>query len=210
MLVLSRVELCIKRGDYATALELIEKHGRSLTQETFDIATQIRLLTLKARIFAKTDQAERGFSLAMRAATIAQRSRFMSGMWEALGSVSNILMEFEEFEAARALLESIIPQVIESESCRLVASTYSLLVDANMGMAGQTRSEPARQKEYLARAVELIDCAFAEYSKMEDVQGQSEMMAKKATVMHLTGDYGLANDYAAKYLDLKRQAAAEQ
>jgi anaphase-promoting complex subunit 5 len=41
------------------------------------------------------------------------------------------------------------------------------------------------------------------------VQGQSEMMAKKATVMHLMGDCGLANDYAAKYLDLKRQAAAE-
>ena len=34
-------------------------------------------------------------------------------------------------------------------------------------------------------------------------------MAKKATIMHLHGDLVLANDYAAKYLDLKK-AAREQ
>ena len=36
-----------------------------------------------------------------------------------------------------------------------------------------------------------------------------EMMAKKATVMHLTGDPVLANDYAAKYLDLRRLHGAK-
>jgi anaphase-promoting complex subunit 5 len=30
------------------------------------------------------------------------------------------------------------------------------------------------------------------------------MMAKKATLMRLVGDNVLANDYATKYLDLKR------
>ena len=44
----------------------------------------------------------------------------------------------------------------------------------------------------------------AEYSHMGDIIGQCEMMAKKATIMHLVGDMILANDYAAKYLDLKR------
>lgn len=32
------------------------------------------------------------------------------------------------------------------------------------------------------------------------------MMAKKATIMHLVGELVLANDYATKYLDLKREA----
>lgn len=203
----------MKWGDYDTALKLIERVGQTTPQETFDVAIQIRLLTLKARIFAQTDQAERGFSLAMRAASIAHRSRVLTGLWEAVGALSVVLMEFQEFEAARGLLESIMPQVIESEDCELVASSYALLVDANMGMAGQTRHDEAvavRQKEYLGRAVEFIDCAFAEYSKVDDSQAQSEMMAKRATVMHLTGDLALANDYAAKYLDLKRQAAAER
>ncbi len=30
-------------------------------------------------------------------------------------------------------------------------------------------------------------------------------MAKKATMMRVIGDVALANDYAAKYLDLKRE-----
>lgn len=35
------------------------------------------------------------------------------------------------------------------------------------------------------------------------------MIAKKATIMHLVGDLELANDYAAKYLDLKKQWQAD-
>lgn len=52
-----------------------------------------------------------------------------------------------------------------------------------------------------------IECAdqCTEFSHIKDIQGQCDMMAKKATIMHLVGDLVLANDYAAKYLDLKRQ-----
>lgn len=46
---------------------------------------------------------------------------------------------------------------------------------------------------------------FPEYSRIKDIKGQSEMIAKKATIMHLVGDLELANDYAAKYLDLKKK-----
>ena len=48
-----------------------------------------------------------------------------------------------------------------------------------------------------------------EYSRIEDIKGQCEMIAKKATIMHLVGDLELANDYAAKYLDLKKEWRAE-
>lgn len=209
-LTLFKAQLHLKKGDYSAALRVLECIAQSTPQETFDIDIQIKLLVLKAQVFAKTDQPERGFSLAMRAVSIAHRSRLLIGLWEAVGALAVILMVFREFDAARAMLESIIPQVLGGESCHVAANSYSLLVDANMGMAGQTRREPGRQKEYLTRAIEFIDCAFAEYSKVEDLEGQCEMMAKKAQLMHLTGDLALANDYAAKYLDLKREAAAER
>jgi anaphase-promoting complex subunit 5 len=48
-----------------------------------------------------------------------------------------------------------------------------------------------------------------EFSKIQDVEAQCEMMAKKATVMHVLGEYSLANDYAAKYLDLRKDSSQD-
>jgi anaphase-promoting complex subunit 5 len=105
------------------------------------------------------------------------------------------------------MVESIMPQVLETDDCDLAARAYSLLVDANMGMAGKAWSQgqdtPAK-KEHMNRALGYLDCAYDQYEEIEDIKGQCEMMAKKATVMHLTGDLVLANDYAAKYLDLQK------
>ena len=44
-----------------------------------------------------------------------------------------------------------------------------------------------------------------EFSSIADIKGQCEAMAKKATMMRVLGDVALANDYAAKYLDLKSE-----
>jgi len=131
-------------------------------------------------------------------------------LWDAIGPVSNILISLREFAAAGKMLDSIMPQVLECEDCDLAARTYSLLVDAQMGQAGQANPETPKRKEHLTKALEFIDGAFAEFSRIEDHQGQCEMMAKKATIMHLVGDLVLANDYAAKYLDIKREAAMEK
>jgi anaphase-promoting complex subunit 5 len=81
-----------------------------------------------------------------------------------------------------------------------------------MGIAGKLWSEGKNtptKKEYMNRALGYLDCAYDQYEEIEDIRGQCEMMAKKATVMHLTGDSVLANDYAAKYLDLQKQKASQ-
>ena len=98
-----------------------------------------------------------------------------------------------------------MPQVLECQDCDLAARTYSLLVDAHMGLAGGEEDKSAKQKEGLNKALEYLDCAFEQYRRIEDLKGQLEMLAKKATVMHLCEDYGLANDMASRYLDLKRE-----
>ncbi|KAE8351487.1 anaphase-promoting complex subunit 5-domain-containing protein [Aspergillus coremiiformis] len=203
------VEFLIRQGNYTRALEIIERTAQTIHQDNFDIHCQVKLLCLKARILEKTAQPQRGFSLAMRAASIAHRSRLLPGLWEAICVLSGVLLSIQEFEAVVAMVESIMPQILESSDCDLAARAYSLLVDANMGIAGKVRSQgpgqivPAK-KEYMNRALEYLDCAYDQYEEIEDIEGQCETIAKKATVMHLTGDFVLANDYAAKYLDLQR------
>ncbi|KAL4805464.1 anaphase-promoting complex subunit 5-domain-containing protein [Aspergillus unguis] len=205
------VELLIRQADYTQALEQIEKIAQSIHQDNFDIQPQVKLLCLKARIFEKMGQPQRGFSLAMRAASIAYRSRLLPGLWEAICALGAVLLSLKEFDAVSKMIESIMPQILESSDCDLAASAYSLLVDANMGIAGKIWSEdknnPAK-KEYMNRALGYLDCAYEQYEEIEDIKGQCEMMAKKATVMHLTGDSVLANDYASKYLDLRKQKAS--
>ncbi|KAL4980558.1 putative anaphase-promoting complex subunit Apc5 [Aspergillus desertorum] len=203
------VEHLIRQANYAQALEIIEETAQSIHQDNFDIQPQVKLLCLKARIFEKMGQPQRGFSLAMRAASIAYRSRLLPGLWEAIVALGGVLLSLKEFDAAAKMVESIMPQVLETSDCELAASAYSLLVDANMGIAGRLWSEeknngPAK-KEYMNRALGYLDSAYEQYEEIEDIKGQCEMMAKKATVMHLTGDSVLANDYAAKYLDLRKQ-----
>lgn len=175
--------------------------------------SQIKLLCLKGRILGKTGQPQRGFSLAMRAASIAHRSKLLPALWEALCVLAGVLLSLREFEAVSEMIESIMPQILEGEDCDLAARAYSLLVDANMGIAGylwsEGQSQPGRE-EYMNRALGYIDCAYDEYEEIEDIKGQCEMMAKKATLMHLFGDLVIANDYASKYLDLKQQAGIER
>lgn len=190
-------------------MEILERLAIKLIDEELDVYQRIKLMTLKARIYDKAGIPQKGFSVALRAASLAHRARLLPALWEAVGAVSAILISLKEFNAAAKLLESIMPQVLECEDCSLSAQTFSFLADAHMGMAGEARAETLQRKEQLTKALDNIDGSFDEFSKINDIKGQCEMMAKKATIMHLNGDPVLANDCAAKYLDIKR-AAKEQ
>lgn len=214
LLAFYTIEFTIRQGDYGRALRMVEQAAHSMQPENFDIHSQVKLLCLKAQILGKSGQPQRGFSLAMRAANIAHRAKLLADLWEAVCTLAMVLLSLREFEATGELVESIMPQTLETEDCALIAQAYSLLVDANMGMAGelwrlQGSDSKSTRKEYINRALGYIDSAYDHYEELEDIKGQTEMMAKKATVMHLTGDSVLANDYAAKYLDLRRRRGAE-
>ena len=200
------IDLSVRRGDYSKAMEILEILSSKLTDGEADIYQRIKVMTLKARIYDKTGIPQKGFSVALRAASLAYRARLLPALWEAVGAVCAILISLKEFGAAAKLLESIMPQTLECEDCNLSAQTFSLLADAHMGMAGQANAETLPRKEQLTKALENIGRSFDEFSRIEDVKGQCEMMAKKATIMHLNGDPVLANDCAAKYLDIKRAA----
>jgi anaphase-promoting complex subunit 5 len=199
----------MRRQDFSEAMNILEDLSNEQNDNEADIFHRIKIMTLKARIYDKAGIAQKGFSVSLRAASLAYQARLLPALWEAIGTLSRVLISVGEFEAAGKLLESIIPQVLECEDCDLAGHTFSCLADAHMGLAGQNRSESSPRKERLTKALACIDRSFDEYSKIEDIRGQCEMMAKKATIMHLIGEPVLANDYSAKYLDLKR-AAREQ
>lgn len=200
------IELHVRHKDYSSAMSILEDLATKLSDQEADIFQQIKLMTLKARILDKAGIPQKGFSVAVRAATLAQRAKLLPALWETIGAISRILISLKDFGAAVRLLESIMPQVLECEDCELAGHSFSFLADAHMGLAGQAKAETLQRKEQLTKALEYIGRSFDESSRIEDIRGQCEMMAKKATIMHLNGDSVLANDCAAKYLDIKRAA----
>ena len=190
-------------------MDRLEELATKLHDQDADVFQRVKLMVLKARIWDKAGTPQKGFSVALRAASMAYRARILPALWEAIGAISCVLISLREFEAAVKLMESIMPQVLECEDCNLAAHSFSFLADAHMGQAGQADADSLQRKERLTKALEYIDRSFDEFSSVEDIKGQCEMMAKKATIMHLNGDPVLANDCAAKYLDIKK-AAKEQ
>ncbi|KIW63433.1 hypothetical protein PV04_10272 [Phialophora macrospora] len=205
------VELMLRRGLLDEALEKIGKVGRAAVenQEINDITLQMRLLNLKTRVLIQSGQSLKAFSLVTRAVRTAFRARHLAAMWESIGLLATILNDLREFAAAVDLVESIMPRVLECDDCGLAARTYSVLADANMGLAGLETNESTRQKELLGRTVENLDRACTQFRHLEDVRGQLDMLKKKATIMHWEGDLVLANDTATQYLDLLKEYKAQ-
>lgn len=208
-IVTLEIDLHVRRRDYSEALSVLEKLASKLNDEEADIAQRIKIMTIKASIFDGAGMPQKAFSVAVRAANLAHRALLLPGLWEAVRAVGRILISIKEYDAAVNLLESIMPQVLECEDCDLAGRTFCFLADAHMGMAGQAKPGTLQRKERLTKALECIDRSFDEFSRIEDIKGLCEMMAKKATIMHLNGDLTLANDCAAKYLDIKRSAKEE-
>ncbi len=106
-----RIDLLTRRQSYDLALSALEDLASKLQNEGQDIYYRIRLLSMKAYLLDKCGRAEKGFSVALRAASLAHRARLLPALWEAMGAVSNVLINLGEFEAAGRLLGSIMPQV---------------------------------------------------------------------------------------------------
>ncbi|KIX97382.1 uncharacterized protein Z520_06834 [Fonsecaea multimorphosa CBS 102226] len=214
-LSLLEIELLIRRGSLDQALEKVEDlaQGADQSHEVNDIAVQTRLLNLKARILIESRHSLKAFSLVMRAAQISYRGRILPSLWTSICLLATILNDLREFSATADFLQSAMPQVLECHDCELAAHCYSALADANMGLAGASsgpdKSSATKQKELINKAMENIDHAHAQYRYIEDLQGQLEMLKKKATIMHWRGDLVLANDTATQYLGLKKEYNAQ-
>jgi anaphase-promoting complex subunit 5 len=83
----------------------------ALLAEKLDLAHTLHLLTLKAAVFAAAGKPEKGFSIAVRAASRAERAGLLPVLLEALAALAEILNKVGEFGASRDLAEAALPQV---------------------------------------------------------------------------------------------------
>lgn len=88
----------------------------SLLSNTTDLAQTLHLLTLKAAVFAAAGKPEKGFSIAVRAASRAERAGLVPALLEALAALAEILNKVGEFAAAREVVEGSLPQVCSPAS----------------------------------------------------------------------------------------------
>lgn len=72
---------------------------------------RISLLIAKADICRRLGQPERGFSVALRAASVAFKAHLRTCLFVAVGLLANILISNADYQAATRLLSAIIPQV---------------------------------------------------------------------------------------------------
>lgn len=201
------VDCLVRRGNLEAAFVKVEKMVGELREDNKDIALRVRLLLLKAELLDKCGRPQRAFTIVVRAANVAWRARLIPYLWPAIGAIANILCSLGDFEPAVQLLHAVLPRSLECENAAMTAKLYAHLGDANVGLAGQMPPRSNKRREYLTKGVEAIEKAFNHYSSVEDINKQCEMMAKKATIMKVAGEHVLANDYAAAYLALRRDAA---
>lgn len=89
----------------------LSKISALLAAPSADLAQTLHLLALKASVFAAAGKPEKGFSVAVRAASRAERAGLVPVLLEALVQLAGILNNLGEFGAARELVEAALPQV---------------------------------------------------------------------------------------------------
>lgn len=99
----------------------------SLLATTSDLAQTLHLLTLKAGVFAAAGKPEKGFSIAVRAASRAERAGLIPVLLEALAALAEILNKVGEFGPAREVVEAALPQVCLLLPCLLLSHLISSL-----------------------------------------------------------------------------------
>ena len=216
------IESLIRRQDFEAAFLKVDRLISQLRDDNRDIALRIRLLLTKAHLFDRTGRPEKGFTLVMRAASMAWRARLVALLWQAVGALANILNALGEFAAAEQLLVAVIPRCLETDVAFAAGTLYSLLADARMGMAGEMKggsSSGGRQRggevseertKMIGKVHKALDSALRCFSAVEDVEKRFEMMAKKATLYRAEGDMASAERCADMYLATRREEEARK
>ena len=196
------VEALIRRQNFEAAFMKVDGLISDLREDSRDISLRIRLLLTKVHLFDRTGRPEKGFTIAMRAASMAWRARLIALLWQAIGALSNILNSLGEFAAAEQLLVAVLPRCLETDVAYTAGTLYSVLADARMGLAGEMkgRGAAAERAKMLGKVHRALDSALGCFSAVEDVDKRCEMLAKKATIFRVEGDVKRADSCAGEYL----------
>lgn len=108
---LLEIDYLTRIGSLPAAFTKLEDLGLRLKEDGADVYQRMHLLVQKANLFARCGVPQKGFSVALRAASLAHGARVLPALWEAMAAVCGILVSLEEHEATRRILDAVIPQV---------------------------------------------------------------------------------------------------
>nr|POE62527.1 anaphase-promoting complex subunit 5 [Quercus suber] len=185
------LDFFIEREDFHSALYAVDKHLRCLrTSPGPDVAQRLLLLVCKARVFTAASQPARAFSIALRAASTAHRLLLIPVMLEASTVLAHVLIDLNEFTSCVALVEALLPAVIETNNVRLTAELYALLASAHAGIAGGL--PVAQRTKDMSAAEESVEKGHSYYSKLKSLNGVLDCLAMKARIARWRGDEAAA------------------
>lgn len=219
---LLEIEHLIRRRELMLALDRVNQLADKVPAENSDVSLQCTLMTLKATLLARSDKALQGFSVAMRAMEIAYNARVLPALWEASLAVAHVLLQSYEFAAALELATAILPQALECLDCDLVGRCFLLLADSYTGLAGiegrlekekqnrnDDREDRPSQKQLMSSALEMLEKAGEQFRRVQELEGQLEVLAKMGRICMWRGDVGRAHEMGEKYMSLKKEYANE-
>jgi anaphase-promoting complex subunit 5 len=207
----THIDYLVSRGSYSEAFTAISMLAQSLKEDNADILQRVNVLLMKADLFRKVGKPERGFGVALRAASVAYKAKLMPSLWAAVGLLANILNGLGECSSAKRLIEGVIPQALEGSDNMLIGTLYSHLGDAYMGLADPSTapkmpaspsSSPSANRSTaanVAKAELYIDRARECYKKSGYLTGECEQLMKKAIIAKLRGDEKLAEEWAQNH-----------
>jgi anaphase-promoting complex subunit 5 len=190
----------VSKGGYPKAFTTISNLAQSLKEDNADILQRVSVLLMKADLFRKVGKPEQGFSVALRAASVAYKAKLMPSLWSAVGLLANILNSLGECASARRLLEAVLPQSLGNGDNMLSGTLYSHLGDSFMGLADPTKAtEPRLQNSHIAKAELYIDRARECFKRSSYLNGECEQLMKKAIIAKLRGDEKLAEEWSQNH-----------
>lgn len=104
---LLEIDYMIRTQDLSRAFELVnDLFGTCNAQPVPSVYQRIRLLSTKTRLFALAGKPQKGFSISLRAVVVAQRSRNVYALPEAVDALAGVLNGLEQYEKAFQLIDS--------------------------------------------------------------------------------------------------------
>ncbi|KAK4609122.1 Anaphase-promoting complex subunit 5 [Fulvia fulva] len=197
------IQLLIQQGLFEKALSKVSTQINTLKSRGTDIAQRLHFLLLKAKIFAAGGQAPKGFSIALRATSTAERLLLVPVLLEGLTILSRILIDLSEFEMAQNIIEAALPHALESNDNTLNAKMFVAIGEACVGYAGHhCEAGSVEQTRYMRRAQDLIERGRVAYQKVEDLNGMLDCLLMKEKIAIWDGDETTAGNAEEMYLQL--------
>ncbi|OWY42017.1 anaphase-promoting complex protein [Alternaria alternata] len=213
------IDYLISTSQFPLAYQCISSLAQSLKEDNADVQQRISVLLMQAELWRRVGRPERGFSVALRAASVSFRTRLASSLWAAVGCLGAILNTLGEYREARRLIEAVLPQALEGADTMLTGTLYSHLADSCMGLGNPDASPPTSNtgsqrpstpkageqasnrtcSGNIAKAELYVDRATECFKKAAYLDGECDQLMKKAIIAKLRGDEKVAEEWAMRH-----------